>query len=181
MPPRSGWRYAPPPHVDLRHHEWLPIAEAAHATGYSGRNVHFLAVSGTIPTEQRPRPPWRPRSGPGMLMFVHVPSLRSHRQANDWQRGGPRRAFEKPPATKLGTFLRRKRLSMGMSQPAVSRLIGVTNNEISYWELGRKCPNFQNIVRLADLYNMSLPERWAMVEAIAWAHGARHLEGDDEQ
>lgn len=180
----GGYVYEVPEHIDLRQFEWLPVCEAAKAVGYCTASVDRIIQAGLVPKEKRPRPRWRKRcGGPVLIWHVHVPSLREYQESQrGWMhQGGVRPAAERPSATRFGTFLRRKRRSLGIGQKAAAKLIGVTNNEISCWELGRKCPNFQNIVRLADLYNMSLPERWAMVEAIAWAHSARHLEGDDEQ
>jgi transcriptional regulator with XRE-family HTH domain len=44
---------------------------------------------------------------------------------------------------------------------------------VSQWEVGRNIPRIRTIVRLAELYDMPLDMRWAMVEAWAWLARSR--------
>lgn len=50
------------------------------------------------------------------------------------------------------------RVRSGMSQDQVAEEINVSRQTISKWENGKSSPDVDSIVRLADLYNISLDE-----------------------
>ena len=44
----------------------------------------------------------------------------------------------------FGEFLKKKRLEMGLSQTDLGKMLGVTQNTISFWERGMFSPPFDN-------------------------------------
>lgn len=52
--------------------------------------------------------------------------------------------------------LRSLREDKGVTQDDVARLLGVSRTAVTYWESGTKRPDLVNLVKLADLYNVSL-------------------------
>jgi transcriptional regulator with XRE-family HTH domain len=48
------------------------------------------------------------------------------------------------------------RVSKGITQEQLGEAVGVTQKHISYWETGNTIPNVNNLVLLADYFNVSL-------------------------
>ena len=59
---------------------------------------------------------------------------------------------------KIGEKLKEKRTSAGLSQEALSERIGVSRQTISSWENDRSYPDIGSILKLSDLYSLSLDE-----------------------
>lgn len=59
---------------------------------------------------------------------------------------------------KIGEKLKEKRTAAGLSQEALSHQIGVSRQTISSWENDRSYPDIGSILKLSDLYGMSLDE-----------------------
>ncbi len=58
----------------------------------------------------------------------------------------------------IGQKLKEKRTSAGLSQEALSERIGVSRQTISSWENNRSYPDIGSILKLSDLYGVSLDE-----------------------
>ncbi|MGN1212526.1 MAG: helix-turn-helix domain-containing protein [Christensenellales bacterium] len=58
----------------------------------------------------------------------------------------------------IGKSIKLNRLSQGMSQQQLAKLIGVTHASISYWENGVNIPNVNDCWSLADALNISIDE-----------------------
>lgn len=58
----------------------------------------------------------------------------------------------------IGQKLKEKRTASGMSQEALAERIGVTRQTISSWENNRSYPDIGSILKLSDLYDVSLDE-----------------------
>ena len=56
---------------------------------------------------------------------------------------------------KLSTQLRELRMSKGLSQEQVAKLIGVNKSAIAAYENDTKEPSFEVLIRLANLYRVS--------------------------
>lgn len=56
----------------------------------------------------------------------------------------------------IGKKLKDSRLRSGLTQEAVAQSIGVTRQSISNWENGRSYPDIGSILRLSDLYGITL-------------------------
>lgn len=52
--------------------------------------------------------------------------------------------------------LRRLRENMGLQQKEVADRLGVNPSAVTRWESGEKRPDLVNLVKLADLYNVSI-------------------------
>lgn len=52
--------------------------------------------------------------------------------------------------------LRKLREDKGMAQGDVAQYLGVSRTAVTHWESGKKRPDLVNLVKLADLYNVSL-------------------------
>lgn len=57
-------------------------------------------------------------------------------------------------------WIARRRAELGLSQPAVSKHIGVGRPQVSHWETGKSTPHGDNLLRLAALLDRS-PE-WVL-------------------
>ena len=58
----------------------------------------------------------------------------------------------------IGQKLRNKRLEYGFSQEVLAEKIGVSRQTISSWENDRSYPDIGSILKLSDLYEISLDE-----------------------
>ena len=58
----------------------------------------------------------------------------------------------------LGDLMRRKRKELGLDQPALGRILGVTKVTISTWENGRKKPRIRYHVRLSEFLGLEVEE-----------------------
>ncbi|MDK6805416.1 helix-turn-helix transcriptional regulator [Aerococcus sp. UMB7834] len=56
----------------------------------------------------------------------------------------------------IGELLREARLQSGMTQEGVAEAIGVSRQSVSNWENDKTYPDVINIIRLSDLYQVSL-------------------------
>lgn len=59
---------------------------------------------------------------------------------------------------KIGQKLKDKRTEAGLSQEALAERIGVTRQTISSWENNRSYPDIGSVLKLSDLYHVSLDE-----------------------
>ncbi|MGO1970602.1 MAG: helix-turn-helix domain-containing protein [Levilactobacillus brevis] len=60
--------------------------------------------------------------------------------------------------TELCTQLKEARINQGLSQNEVATILHVTRQSISKWENGRGYPDLDNLVRLSDIYQLSIDE-----------------------
>lgn len=58
----------------------------------------------------------------------------------------------------LHTNLKYYRMQKGLSQTKVADIIGVSRQAISNWEAQRSYPDLDNIVRLSDLYDITIDQ-----------------------
>ncbi|MDE6274911.1 MAG: helix-turn-helix domain-containing protein [Clostridiales bacterium] len=56
----------------------------------------------------------------------------------------------------IGTKIRDARLSVGLSQEAAAEALGVSRQTISNWETGKTYPDIVSVVKMSDLYAISL-------------------------
>lgn len=59
---------------------------------------------------------------------------------------------------KIGGFLRELRKESGLTQEQLSEKLGVTNRSISRWENGTNMPDFDLVIELANLYDITIEE-----------------------
>ena len=59
---------------------------------------------------------------------------------------------------KLSEKLRELRKVSKLSQEQLAQKLNVTNQAVSRWELGKNYPDILNLVKLCDIYNISLDE-----------------------
>lgn len=52
--------------------------------------------------------------------------------------------------------LKELRLKKGLTQTELGEKVGVKQNTFTNWENGKREPNFENLVKLADLLDVSL-------------------------
>lgn len=58
----------------------------------------------------------------------------------------------------IGTKLKNARAKSGLTQEKVAEEIGVTRQSMSNWENGRSYPDIVSVIKLSDLYSVSLDE-----------------------
>ncbi|WP_203624676.1 helix-turn-helix transcriptional regulator [Lacticaseibacillus sp. 866-1] len=56
----------------------------------------------------------------------------------------------------IGEQLRNARTKSGMSLESLAEVMGVSRQTISNWETSRSYPDIERVMRLADLYHLSL-------------------------
>lgn len=56
----------------------------------------------------------------------------------------------------FGDNIKRLRKNKGLKQQEIAELLGVKQNTYSDWENGKTDPSFENLVKLADLLDVSL-------------------------
>ena len=56
----------------------------------------------------------------------------------------------------LGGQIKRYRIRLGLSQEELADRIFVTRQSVSNWENGRTYPDLQSLLRLSDLFGLSL-------------------------
>ena len=56
----------------------------------------------------------------------------------------------------FGDNIKRLRKNKGLKQQEIAELLGVKRNTYSDWENGKTDPSFENLVKLADLFDVSL-------------------------
>lgn len=56
----------------------------------------------------------------------------------------------------FGDNIKRLRKNKGLKQQEIAELLGVKRNTYSDWENGKTDPSFENLVKLADLLDVSL-------------------------
>lgn len=44
----------------------------------------------------------------------------------------------------------------GLSQEKLAKLLGIAHGAISFWELGKRVPSFENAIIIAKFFNVSL-------------------------
>lgn len=59
---------------------------------------------------------------------------------------------------KISEFLRQKRLDKGLTQQELSDLIGVSNREIGFYELGIRVPSANRLILLSKALDFNLNE-----------------------
>ena len=58
----------------------------------------------------------------------------------------------------IGNKIRELRKARGLSIPALAKELGVGENSISNWELGRFEPSLFAVIRLADYFDITIDE-----------------------
>ncbi|WP_261806522.1 helix-turn-helix domain-containing protein [Lapidilactobacillus luobeiensis] len=58
----------------------------------------------------------------------------------------------------IGEQLRQARMTAGMSQEQLAEMMAVSRQTISNWENSRSYPDVERVMRLAELYHLSLDE-----------------------
>lgn len=58
----------------------------------------------------------------------------------------------------VGQRLKIRRNELGFTQDYVAAKLGITRQTMSNWENGRSYPDIERIIRLSELYNLSLDE-----------------------
>ena len=58
----------------------------------------------------------------------------------------------------ISKFLRDARLQKGMNQEDLAEQLGVTRQTISSWETGKSCPDLVSIIKISDIFDISLDE-----------------------
>ncbi|WP_461214486.1 helix-turn-helix transcriptional regulator [Lacticaseibacillus sp. GG6-2] len=58
----------------------------------------------------------------------------------------------------IGEQLKSARIKSGRSQESLAEFLGVSRQTISNWETSRSYPDIERVMRLADLYHLSLDE-----------------------
>lgn len=58
----------------------------------------------------------------------------------------------------IGENLRKIREQFGYSQTKLGKMLNINQQNISWWELGHNMPTIEDIVRLANFYNVSIDE-----------------------
>jgi DNA-binding XRE family transcriptional regulator len=56
------------------------------------------------------------------------------------------------------------RLNLALSQEQLAKELGVDITTISGWETGKKKPNLENVRKIAQFFNLSIPEVWKIIE-----------------
>jgi len=56
----------------------------------------------------------------------------------------------------IGSIIKQARNSAGLSQEQVSEALGVSRQTISNWETGKTYPDIINVIKMSDLYSVSL-------------------------
>ncbi|WP_373875059.1 helix-turn-helix domain-containing protein [Levilactobacillus humaensis] len=56
----------------------------------------------------------------------------------------------------MKTRLRELREASGMTQESVASVIGRTKQAVSLYEIGTREPNVQNLIKLADLFHVTI-------------------------
>lgn len=57
---------------------------------------------------------------------------------------------------KISEFLRKKRIDKGLTQQEVADLIGVSNREIGFYELGIRVPSSNRLILLSKALDFNL-------------------------
>ncbi len=139
------------------------------ASGYSVASIRALRRLRMVPVRHEVRKGAR---GNRCMTLWHMPSVMEYRRDHHDTKGRPKPGISRN-RTRLGTALRDLRLDRGRTQEAVADVLGLRVTTVSQWEVGRNIPRIRTIVRLAELYDMPLDMRWAMVEAWAWLARSR--------
>ena len=58
----------------------------------------------------------------------------------------------------IGKFIQEERKNSGMTQEELAAKVYVTSKAVSKWENGRGLPNIDGMIRLAELFNISVNE-----------------------
>lgn len=58
----------------------------------------------------------------------------------------------------VGERLKARRTELNLTQESVAEVLGITRQTISNWENGRSYPDIERMVRLSDIYSLSLDE-----------------------
>lgn len=98
----------------------------------------------------------------------------------------------------IGTTIMNLRKKQGLTQDALARKLGVTNQAVSKWELDQACPDIQLLPLMADIFDITIdelfgrvPKEASAVEPLPWKnddvlyiavfHGHELLAGLPEQ
>lgn len=56
----------------------------------------------------------------------------------------------------FGDNIKRLRKNKGLKQQELAEILGIKRNTYSDWENGKTEPSFENLIKLADLFEVSL-------------------------
>ena len=55
-------------------------------------------------------------------------------------------------------ILRQLRVANGFTQQSLAKKLGIHQSSVSYWERGLSRPEYENLILLADIFDVSLDE-----------------------
>jgi len=58
----------------------------------------------------------------------------------------------------LGKTIKRLRLEKGWTQEDVARMLGVTSKAVSFYELDKRKPSSESLIRIAEVFGVTLDE-----------------------
>lgn len=76
----------------------------------------------------------------------------------------------------LGDYLRKTRLDRNLSQPQVARVIGVTTDTITNWELNRNTPEAKQAAKIISFIGC-VPQEWGRASLRERLYYARQVKG----
>lgn len=56
----------------------------------------------------------------------------------------------------LSAMLKQNRNSLGLTQEQVAQILNIDRSTYAYYELGRSEPSLENLIRLANLYGVTI-------------------------
>lgn len=92
------------------------------------------------------------------------PKTSRNRKKHTRRNRGPNLSRLTPPFSELGKFIRARRLKLGLSQTQLGKLVGVSQAEISRYEIGRSRLNEQTMKNLASALRCELNELCVLQE-----------------
>ena len=146
--------------------EWLPRIEVVRRTGINPNTLSGLIRDRRVDVRKGPRA--GSRTGPVQVWYVNLESLEQYqRSVQSWQKKGVPHGTISRADGALGAMLARERLARGWTQENVAEALRMTPQRVSKWECGRSVMSLQALVKLAELYDLPVVTRWAMVEELA--------------
>ena len=58
----------------------------------------------------------------------------------------------------IGENIKKERLQKKLSQSSVANILGVSQDAVSLWELNKRTPTIPDLLKLANLFGISLEE-----------------------
>ena len=64
----------------------------------------------------------------------------------------------------IGKMIREARKEKGLSQTQLAQMLNTTQDTISLWELGKSCPDAENIIKLCKIFSISSDELLGIID-----------------